>query len=218
MPPKCFFLRPFPNNMITVPSCGDCQGSSKDDEYFLNVMLIAIDADITQGYAEFSKSKKKLLERKFKEVHIRLGRRKYKGLARRIQQQTTVVPTFTAGNLMVPHRPLPLLFPEKQRIARVGERIVRGLFYYERAYRVPDQYRVTVRSRQLNRASRTVDYLNDEIIPHTVAGHGIIQEGVFAYRYWEVAEVKDSTLWLLEFYGAPLLFGATHSPSLHLDT
>lgn len=218
MPPQCVFLRPLPGNMITVPSCEKCQGSSEDDEYFTIVMLFAVDADTTQGYAEVSKSREERLKGRLKKMHRGLGRKESIGLAHRIQQQTTVVPAYTPGNLMVPHRPLPLLFPEKQRIARVGERIVRGLFYHERAYRVPEGYIVTVRSGQINRTPRTVDYLNDEIIPHTVAGHGIIQEGVFAYRYWEVAEVKDTTLWLLEFYGAPLLFAATHSPSLYLDS
>ena len=218
VPPKCIFLRPLPEYMITVPSCEECQGSSKDDEYFMIVMLIAVDADTAQGYAEFSKSRKQRLERKLKEMHRVLGRREFSGLARRIQRQSTVVPAVTAENLMIPHRPLPLLFPENQRIARVGERIVRGLFFHEKAYRVPDQYSVIVKSGQFNRDPRTVSYLNEEIIPHTVAGYGSIQDSVFAFRYWEVGEDKDSTLWLMEFYGAPLLLGATSSRSLQLDT
>ena len=35
IPPKSLFQHPRPNNLITVPSCDDCnKGAQKDDDYF----------------------------------------------------------------------------------------------------------------------------------------------------------------------------------------
>ena len=49
VPPQCVFLRPLPGNMITVPSCKKCQGSSEDDEYFSVLMLRGAEADASDG-------------------------------------------------------------------------------------------------------------------------------------------------------------------------
>ena len=39
IPPKCFFAKPRPSNLITVPSCKECNlGRSKDDEYLRFVL------------------------------------------------------------------------------------------------------------------------------------------------------------------------------------
>lgn len=44
VPPKCFFPKPLPSNLITVPSCSDCNREfGKIDEFVRNV-LVSLDA------------------------------------------------------------------------------------------------------------------------------------------------------------------------------
>src|SRR6266699_2241063 len=40
VPPKCLIRKPYPANLLTVPSCEECNnGSSEDEEYFRLVMV-----------------------------------------------------------------------------------------------------------------------------------------------------------------------------------
>ncbi len=40
VPPKCLLRKPYPANLLTVPSCADCNsGFSKDEEYFRLIIV-----------------------------------------------------------------------------------------------------------------------------------------------------------------------------------
>src|SRR5205823_6597633 len=45
VPPRCLFKNAQPNELITIPACGDCNGSdkSRDDEYFRTMLLLRDD-------------------------------------------------------------------------------------------------------------------------------------------------------------------------------
>ena len=113
VPPKCLFLHPLPKKMITVPSCKRCQGSSKDDEYFLVGVFIAADGMASSGFARLSDADKELIERKRKDVMRLLGRPGFGGLVSRIASQTTQSPLVTAGNLLLPNRTLDLFWQRR---------------------------------------------------------------------------------------------------------
>ncbi len=213
VPPKCLFLRPLPGNMITVPSCKKCQGSSKDDEYFMVMTFMAAEADADDGFSEVLDGDRERLDRKWKHVYEstlgRGGRGRFFGLAQRIFDGTTLMPTFTPENLVLPHRPASVQHIERHRIARVAERIIRGLFFHEIGYRVPENYRVVTRAGQFNRIRQSRRAFNENLLTSTMTGHGVIQEGVFSYMYWVTGEDKNASAWLMFFHNAPLIFGTT---------
>jgi hypothetical protein len=53
VPPKCFFLKPAPSNLITVPSCFACNNSfSQDEEYARTVFATARQDDAPNHVVE----------------------------------------------------------------------------------------------------------------------------------------------------------------------
>ncbi len=209
VPPRCIFPKPPPNDddLITVPSCKKCQGSSKDDEYFMCGALFAADGMIANGFLEVSDQDREIIERKKEEVYTRLARPGLNGLAFRILEEMQEVPVVTRGNLLIPNRTHLVSFPEVDRVDRVAERIIRGLFYYEKGYRVPETHSVQAKVSQIGIDRERVDFFRGLYDDSPLANMRIIQEGVFAYGYWECSDDKDATIWLGDFYNVPLLTG-----------
>ncbi len=209
IPPKCVFLRPFPRVMITVPSCEKCQGLAKDDEYFAYDVVNAANGMVTNGLLQLSTCSKQLLERKQDELLDRLGtkfRGGHGGLARKLLSELTEVPVITRGNLLIPDRTLLISTPETDRINRVADRIIRGLFFYEKGYKVPENYSVQAEISQIGIDSDRVEFF-EERYKHPMTNMRIVQEGVFAYGYWGCSDDKDASVWLGDFYNVPLLSG-----------
>ena len=42
VPPRCLLEKPFPDNLMTVPSCRDCNAAFSDDEQYLQIVLAQI--------------------------------------------------------------------------------------------------------------------------------------------------------------------------------
>lgn len=211
VPPKCIFLKPLPTDLITVPSCEKCQGLAKDDEYFAYDVVNAADGMVANGLLTLSECSQQLLERKREEMLNRLGEKircGRSGLAFRLLNELTEVPVITKGNLLIPNRTLLVGTPELGRINRVAERVIRGLFFYEKGYRVPENYSVKAEVSQIGVDSDRVEFF-ENLHKYPMANMRIVQEGVFAYGFWEFSDDKDATVWLGDSYNVPLLTGMT---------
>ena len=83
----------------------------------------------------------------------------------------------------------------KPRIDRVAQRIIRGLFFTEKGYPVPDGYEVT-NSAQQSGLSTILDSLGDV----GYAEHRTIGGTMFAYTFAPTDEDPNSIVWLSMFY------------------
>jgi hypothetical protein len=93
------------------------------------------------------------------------------------------------------------------RLNRVAERIIRGLFFHERKYPVPSRYEVIGRVQQFG-FDQILARLEGVVVPSVRE----IQHGVFSYSFKEAASDADSTVWLAAFYNRLYFVGFTRLP------
>ena len=90
------------------------------------------------------------------------------------------------------------------RVRRVGERIVRGLFFSERRKPVPEQYRVDGRLLEDGLIDIIRSYAGNPFSPLRS-----VQEGIFVYSYVAAPDDPDSTLWVGALYHSVPFVGWT---------
>jgi hypothetical protein len=104
----------------------------------------------------------------------------------------------------------PVLKLEQERIARVAQRIIRGLFFHEKAYPVPEGYEVLASIQQFG-----IDPIVEELQGVQFSEPRIVQNGVFCYRFAETESDPNSSVWMALFYGTLAFVGFTRqSPEL----
>lgn len=107
-PSKNLLEKPYPNNLLTIPSCVECNNSfSLDEEYFLNV-LVEISTNPT------------LLAKKEVEGNVSKARSRSKGLRERIENSL-----IQSDNGRIYFR------SENDRIKRVVEKNALGLYFHK---------------------------------------------------------------------------------------
>src|SRR4029453_2623863 len=74
----------------------------------------------------------------------------------------------------------PVLKLEQERIARVAQRIIRGLFFHEKAYPVPEGYEVLASIQQFG-----IDPIVEELQGVQFSEPRVVQNGAFCYRFTE---------------------------------
>jgi hypothetical protein len=116
--PCSFFEPPYPNNLITVPSCAHCnQGSHLDDDYLLG-FLVSLDTPGASPTLDLVRAR----------VTRGMHRPAFPGLRKRLQEAVEFHyerdPTTGTGIANVGIR------PEPDRLTRVLQKQVRGLAYY----------------------------------------------------------------------------------------
>jgi hypothetical protein len=115
--PAQFFPRPRPSNLITVPSCGECNRRfGKDEEYLRSVLLLN---------QECSSDSCLKLQATYP---IHKMAQKQKGLFKSIYSSVRARPNRTRSGLMLPGH-LVGISVNRKRLARVVEKIVFGLHY-----------------------------------------------------------------------------------------
>ena len=119
VPPKGIFAPPRPSNLITVPSCLECNSSaSMDDEYFrIRVCL----NDQARGHPDVNGNLPSVLKA--------LTRPEASGLKQALLNDWRNVDVTTKGGIFLGRRTA--FEVDMNRIARVVQRIVRGLYYHE---------------------------------------------------------------------------------------
>lgn len=184
VPPKNLFLKPRPNNSITVHLCNKCNHSFHlDDEYF----RVYISAGAQPGTKLWKLWKQKVVGSSF----ARSG-----GLRGRLNDEHELLLEYATSNPLqaydgsvLPEELLCLVQPfEGNRINAVVEKIVRCLYYKHKS----EVFNETL---EVNDAPMTESILKD--ILSTRSGEvGYSDE--FVYKYTDYT--KGQTLWRLVFY------------------
>ncbi len=191
VPPQNLFPKPRPCNLITVPSCRECNDGFKlDDEYFRLAITAGIDPSLCPNNFALS----------IGAIH-KLGDPNKLGLAKRMLASFSkrAVPT-PAG--LYPGE-VGVLEIDASRIQNVISRIVRGLFFHHQGKRLPNTHTVNVWSKWFEQArgideefSATVRSVIDYLETQELRGIG---ERVFQYR-WGLDNDPAESVWWLWFY------------------
>ena len=194
--PRSFFPKPRPSDLITVPSCGQCNsGAGKDEEFFLATFMF--------GPAGGTRVGKRLWDQK-----IRRALGKNLGLRRRI-----------AGNLhpVEVHSPYGLFIRkgmgiqlENERHLRIIRMITRGLYYFEFGEPLDPSVDIQSHFAQLSSEMAPIRPVMDQL------RMGSRQwPGVFEYRFNRVEEKPDASIWVLMLYGVNVFWAISNDEELH---
>ena len=198
IPPKNLFPKPRPGNLITVPSCTECNNEAdKDDEYFRMVVVMREDAG---GHAE--------AQRAWRTVFRSLQRPEAVGLKMSLLRSMHPVSLRSPSGLYLGNKPGYTV--DLDRLNRVATRIVKGLFFHERGYRLPHTHR----------ASALVDprlMPDEQGLSNTATVLAALQtqpvrtigNGVFSYRFLFTEDEPDCSVWLMSFYEKLFAIGVT---------
>lgn len=128
IPPKNLFSKPRPYNLITVPSCKDCNlDASGDDEYFRLMLSMRHD---TFEHPDIQETWEKIFRGLRRPSHPGLK----KSLLRSIRKKEIISDT---GLYLGDAATYEVNF---ERMGVVVSRISKGLFYHHKGYRLPDEY------------------------------------------------------------------------------
>ncbi len=190
VPPKSLFLSPRPSNLITVPSCTKCNGgASKDDEYFKNAIVLRDDVANHPDVPQL-----------LKEVMASLRRPEQKKFTRAFVGKMTPVNLITPSGLFVGRAMA--MDVSGERIRRVLNRTIRGLYYHERGERLPTECQVISIPDARLPDPRIMDLL-------VAQPPKIIGKGIFSYRSMVTEDEKFASVWLLVFYGVVTVVAMT---------
>src|SRR6266540_3122924 len=128
LPPKCLLGDAKPNNLVVVPSCGQCNnGASRDDEYAMRIALVE-GTERTQAGRD--------VDKKFQRA---LAREESKGLRTAFVESLYPVDVVTESGLFV--RQGFAFDLEWDRMTTLLDRLIRGYFWKLQNRRLPDGYR-----------------------------------------------------------------------------
>jgi len=200
VPPQNLFPKPRPSNMITVPCCEQCRdGWSDDDEYFRVAIVSAIGTH-ENPYAQ--------------EVYCALLRSISKpmkvGFASLVRESLMKVEVQTEAGLYL--GVAPAIKVNKVRFDRVAQRIIRGLFFHEKGYPVPEGYEVGNRFYQFG-FERMVKSLGNA----PFAEQCVIGDSIFIYTFASCTDAPDCTVWLSVFFRGLPFIGYTTKPEEKSD-
>ena len=194
VPPRTFFAKPRPSDLIIVPGCKECNhGWSLDDEYFRTALCLS---DKTTDERNATAGR---------DAAIRsLQRKEARGFAKMFLSRTFPKEVYSSGGIYLGKR---LGFTvDFERIQKVVAKITRGLFYEASGRILPQNYGVSADSNDTLEQTDP-DHLhelqNTVITPLLSTQERIIGDGAFRYRH---AIPKDGdgfvSAWALTFYGS----------------
>jgi len=175
--PSSFFPKPKPDDLITVPSCYDCNNSYSDDEEYLRNILSIADLELD------GKSKDIWIQK------VKRGIRRNNKLLKELSDSLKIRDAYY-GDLYLGKRYT--FKANMEKINRVIKKIIKGLFYHHYGRRLSKNYRVGI--------------FEDEQVPEELFGlleqlkTKEIGEGVFRYKHKLVTEDKNNSVWSLNFY------------------
>ena len=181
VPPKSFFPKPRPSDLITVPACRSCnREAGKDEELFLAAFMF--------GEAGVSLAGKKLWDEKLHRMYD-----KNRGLRRRIAKSMHSVDIFTPGGVFL-GRGLGVRL-EEERINRVVTKIIRGLYYHEYQEALSSSTEIMCHFAQQPSDLSPVEKIVDQL---QFGSRG--WPDVFEYRFNRVEEKPEASIWLVRFF------------------
>lgn len=193
IPPQCFFPKPRPSNLITVPSCQDCNlGRSDDDEWFR--MIVANRDDLRENQDVQS-----LLKDIFRSWERPEAFKKLKAITTSLID----MPLFTSdGQYLGNHTVIKV---DKERMSEYLKQLIRGLFYHETKTRLTEKVRIGIS-------------INFEITPSLQEQAGqylkgkpfqVVGNGLFKYVWNHIEDDPTTGVWLLVFYNKVPFLGIT---------
>ena len=188
IPPKNLFPEPRPSNLITVPSCSDCNvGASKDDEYFRLVLSMRHDTGDHPAVKGVQPS-----------VIRSLGREKAIGLRKAVFDSINLRNVRTKSGICLGQENF--IDVDLSRLDRVAARIARGLYFHEFNARLPLDRDVVAYS--VDELTGTSEFEKFKITVKDVTRRKprIIGNNVFAYWFQPFQEDANATFWVLLFY------------------
>lgn len=190
VPPENIFPKPRPDALITVRACKTCNGgASKDDEYFRMMLCLSQDAGDSPE-----------AQKNWAPIFRSLKRPQAQGMTKAFLKSIRPVQAMTWSGI---HLGRKMGFRvEFDRIRRVIERTVRGLYFHEQKRRLPEDHVVDVFCDEtlirlppdsLSTFQHTIN------LPLASVAPKIIAPGVFHYRFL-IAEDGPASAWGLSFY------------------
>ena len=199
IPPDSFFPKPKPPNLITVPCCEKCRKEQQlDDEYFRFAV-------VTASRAIEQEDGRKVVEA----IRRSFWKPKKAGFARLVDNSLIEAELKSPAGLYLGKQGLIRL--KRERIDRPAQRIVRGLFFHERGYPLPDGYEVANTLRQGG---------FDEIIRGMGAAKFPAWKKVgkvFWYTFMPLVDDPNSTVWLQLYYQSAWFIGVTSKTEQERD-
>jgi hypothetical protein len=198
VPPKCLFAKPKPSNLITVPSCRNCNaGSGQDDTYFRDTLIFW---DATRDHPVSQKLLPTVigsLRRPEQEAYTC-------GIVGRLRR----VSGYTTGGIRLQNQEALQFDPS--RLNRTAVKIVKGLHYHEFGKRLSDRCSALAFCLHSEKDAR-LDSIAQKACGVAMSGHKkVIGNGVFTYWYsHEPEKHSERTVWLLLFYERVPFFGLT---------
>lgn len=193
IPPKSFFPHPRPSNLITVPSCFECNNSiGKDIDYFLATFMFTKAGESDAG--------RMLWKERLNRMYI-----KNLGLRRKIAQNLSL------RNLVTPHgiflgRKMTLTFDET-RIYKVVARIAKGFYHAEFGNIIPLSHHLDCLFLNTDKNIKTVaEYL------YMLKDGTNKWPGVFQYKYNRTQD-KYGSMWILSFYNYATFWLISYDPN-----
>lgn len=190
IPPKSFFPKPRPTNLITVPCCTECHRKFTQDDEYLRNLLISIDGNERHPAAEMlqDKGKRSLSDSNangYAQIKFRIA---YPGLMRYAHGMTAPGATKVLDD---------------QRIEDVLERMTVGLFWKENDKHLPSDYEIEIVGSYYPRFS---DWPVQETIRRLLHEEEPVNIGDGVFQYWWLwaedappGETHRSD-WMFQFY------------------
>ena len=189
IPPRKLFPQPWSDDLITVPCCDSCNNyASRDDEYF--IWVVTINAKAVGSEADEARRQ-------------------------RLQMPASIRRRRMATRIVNARRPVDIVTPagvwlgramgynvDLGRVDRVLERVVRGLYFVERGYRLPQNVFVAAH------AEPPPDAFHWPTIQTLIARGGrSVARGAFEYWFSAVDDRPEWALCLMRFFGGVLALG-----------
>jgi len=191
VPPQTLFPHPRPSNLITVPICSKCHSdTSKDDEYFrLKISLRDDVGNHPKARANWDS------------IFRSLQRDEAKGLKESFLSDIHSVRLRTQAGLYLGRAEAYNV--DMERIQRVVERIVRGLYFAEMGHPLGLENEVNVHTEEglMHQPPDSLAILERTIlVPLASVGAKLVGDGVFAYWFKTTEEQPEASVWVFNFY------------------
>ena len=194
VPPRNLFAKPRPSNLIKVPSCYECHSenkqASKDDEYLRLTLTMRED---TAEHPD--------VEQILPTVLRSLARPDKVGFTQAFLRSFRDVNVVTQSGLYLGRKGA--FDVNLTRLDSVARRIIKGVFYHEKGYRLPDDYDAVAysESRLQDLTDNWKQKLQKNILePLMLNAPKTIGQQVFSYRVAYSDSDPNTSVWLLGFY------------------
>jgi hypothetical protein len=191
VPPKNLFEKPRPSNLISVPACSKCHSQTpKDDEYFRIKICLR---DDTGGHPD--------VRANWDSIFRSLRRQQAAGLRSLVLGDIRHVQLQTPAGLHIGRR---LAYDvDMNRIRRVVERTVRGLYFAEShsPLGLGNEVRIYSNEDIETQPSDILEELKETIIaPIMTIMPKVIGDSVFLYRHQIMNDNPMFSVWAVSFY------------------